>query len=196
MGRPSMAEERREQALRAFATCVARAGFAGTSLEDVAAEAGLARGHVRHYLGNRHDQVVALCEWISRADQAEFAEARQAPDGQERVDAVMGYLFDPPFYQPGEDLDVFLALFEEARRDDDLRKVFVDGYRDILDTTAGALHTARPDLPSGDPEKIAYLMLCAAIGNAHLAQMGFDTTRARGLGALCRRALRLLLGRA
>jgi AcrR family transcriptional regulator len=201
VGRRSLAAERRAQVISAFGRCVARAGFAGTSLENVADEAGLARGHVRHYLGNRHDQMMALADWVSTADRAEFARVTKAPDDRSRVDAVMHYLFDPSFYQPGEDLAVYLALFEEALRDDALRTMFVDSYNEILATTASALvgasRAARPGgepLAADDADGIAYLLLCAAVGNAHLAQTGVNPARADRLGAFCRRALAVLTG--
>jgi AcrR family transcriptional regulator len=199
VGRPSLAAERREQVLGAFARCVARAGFAGTSLEDIAEESGLARGHVRHYLGNRHDQMVALAEWVSTEDRAEFARVSEAPDDRSRVDAVMRYLFDPSFYEPCDDMAVFLALFEEALRDDALRDMFRDSYNDIVDTMARALvgasragePGARP-LSADDADGIAYLLLCAAVGNAHLSQTGISPARAGRLGTFCRKALALL----
>jgi AcrR family transcriptional regulator len=193
--------ERRAQVISAFRRCVARAGFAGTSLENVAEEAGLARGHVRHYLGNRHDQMVALAESVSTEDRAEFARAAQAPDDRSRVDAVMHYLFDPSFYQQGEDMAVYLALFEEALRDDALRQLFLDSYNEVLDTMASALVGAsRADRPGGEPlsadraDSVAYLLLCAAVGNAHLAQTGVSPARAARLGEFCRRALGVLTG--
>lgn len=39
---------------------------------------------------------------------------------------------------------------------------------------------------------IAYLLLCAAVGNAHLAQTGVSPAQAGRLGTFCRRALALL----
>jgi AcrR family transcriptional regulator len=199
VGRPSLAAERRAQVIGAFGRCVARAGFAGTSLENVAEEAGLARGHVRHYLGNRHDQVMALAEWVSSGDRAEFARAAEAADDRSRVDAVMRYLFDPSFYEPCADMAVFLALFEEALRDEALRTLFLDSYNEILVVMANALVGAsRADRPDGEPlsaddaDGIAYLLLCAAVGNAHLVQTGVSPARAHRHGGFCRRALALL----
>lgn len=192
MGRNSLAEERKAQILSAFARCVARSGFAGTSLESVAEEAKLARGHVRHYLGNRHDQVVALCEWVSTAGHEAFTEVRRIPDDAKRADAVMDYLFNPHFYEPSEGLAVFLALFEEARRDETLRAMFLDSYRDILNTMAGALAGADSSLSKKDATETAYLMLCAAVGNAHLSQSGIEPSRTRRVGTLARRVLKAL----
>lgn len=55
MGRPSVAAERRRQILEAAIRCIAAKGFAGTTLDGIAEEAGMARGHVRHFAGNRDD---------------------------------------------------------------------------------------------------------------------------------------------
>ncbi|OXM72891.1 TetR/AcrR family transcriptional regulator [Amycolatopsis thermalba] len=192
MGRSSLAAERKEQILSAFARCVARSGFARTSLEDVAAESGLARGHVRHYLGNRHDQVAALAEWINAPGREAFDRVRGIDDDRKRADGVLDYLFHPGFYGPSDELAVFLALFEEARRTEDLRKKFVDEYHDILDTLTGALMGGHA-LPKREASDIAYLMLCAAVGNAHLSETGVSPVRARRVGGLCRRVLRMLL---
>ncbi len=60
MGRPDLTEQRTEEILDAFERCVGRAGLAGTSLEEVAAEAGVKRSILRHYVGNRDDLIDAL----------------------------------------------------------------------------------------------------------------------------------------
>jgi AcrR family transcriptional regulator len=192
VGRPSLAIQRREQVLAAFARCIARSGFAGTSLENVADEAGLARGHVRHYLGNRRDQVYALCEWVNATDQEKFDEALGPVEPQARFDGLMHYLFDPSFYAPSEDLDVYLALFDEARRDDKLREIFRVGYSDMLDTMSRTLGDAHPQLGRADARALAYMLLCAAIGNGHLSQMDMKVSLARRLGATCRRVMDVL----
>lgn len=195
VGRPSRANERKAQILNAFARCVARAGFAGTSLADVAGEAQLARGHVRHYLGNRHEQVVALCEWVSTAGREAFGEVREIADPAERSEAILEHLFGARFFEPNEELGVFLALFEESRRDSELREMFATGYHDMLGALGGTLSEQHPDLPSERVDDIAYLMLCAAVGNAHLSQIGVDQNLAARLGNVCRQAVSLLVSK-
>lgn len=53
MGRPSVAAERREQILDATMTTIAEHGIHGTTLDRIADTAGMSRGHVRHFVGNR-----------------------------------------------------------------------------------------------------------------------------------------------
>ena len=77
-----------------------------------------------------------------------------------------------------------------------LRKLFLDSYNEIPETTAGALvGAARPGgepLSADEADGIAKLLLCAAVGNAHLSSTGISPARAGRLGAYCRKALALL----
>lgn len=64
MPRPSKKAERTEEILQAFERCVARYGLEGSSLERIAAEAGLQRSLVRHFVGNRDDLVLMLTDRV------------------------------------------------------------------------------------------------------------------------------------
>lgn len=80
MGRRSLAAERRQQVLEAASRCLARNGLAGTTLEKIAEESGLSRSHVRHYVGNRDDLLLALVDWVQERDDRAFAAAvEEAP---------------------------------------------------------------------------------------------------------------------
>ena len=94
---------------------------------------------------------------------------------------------------------MYLALFEEALRDAALRKLFLDSYNEIMDDTVAALVGAsRANRPDGEPlsadeaDGIAYLLLCAAVGNAHLSRPASAPPGPACLGAFCRRTLTLL----
>ena len=65
MGRPSLANVRREQILDALERCLARDGLVGTTLEAVAEEAGVRRPVIRHYFGNRDELVAAVMMVVS-----------------------------------------------------------------------------------------------------------------------------------
>lgn len=60
MPRPSLKDQRSEEILDAYLTCVARFGLEGATQERIAAEAGVKRPLLRHYLGNRDQMVAAL----------------------------------------------------------------------------------------------------------------------------------------
>lgn len=64
MPRPSLKDQRSAQILDAYLTCVARFGLEGATQERVAAEAGVKRPLLRHYLGNREEMLSALTAYV------------------------------------------------------------------------------------------------------------------------------------
>ena len=64
MPRPSLKDQRSEEILDAYLTCVARFGLEGATQERIAAEAGVKRPLLRHYLGNRDQMIAALNEHV------------------------------------------------------------------------------------------------------------------------------------
>jgi AcrR family transcriptional regulator len=73
-------EERRESILRAAAVAFARGGFAATSMEDVAAEAGVTRLIVYRHFDSKEELYRSVLESISQRLREEFV--RQADEGR------------------------------------------------------------------------------------------------------------------
>lgn len=94
MPRPSLKDERSQEILDAFLTCVARFGLEGATQERIAAEAGVKRTLLRHYLGNRDEMIRALMDYVV----AGFSETTDAlakvlgPDGD--LTMLIALLFD------------------------------------------------------------------------------------------------------
>ncbi|MCG7519947.1 TetR/AcrR family transcriptional regulator [Ruegeria sp. Ofav3-42] len=74
MPRPSLRTQRSEEILDAYMTCVARFGLEGATQERVAAEAGVKRPLLRHYLGNRDQMIVALSLYVANTFNNQTAE--------------------------------------------------------------------------------------------------------------------------
>lgn len=66
------AAERREDICRAALRVIARRGFAGTTLRDVAAEAGVAHGLLRHHFGGRDALLAAAFDLAVSEQLASF----------------------------------------------------------------------------------------------------------------------------
>ncbi|HEU4756055.1 MAG TPA: helix-turn-helix domain-containing protein, partial [Agromyces sp.] len=60
--------QRREQIIAATLRLVARDGFAGVTLRDVAAEVGVVHGLIRHYFATREQLVAAAFDAAVRAE--------------------------------------------------------------------------------------------------------------------------------
>jgi AcrR family transcriptional regulator len=114
-------DERRAQLLRAAATAFLAAGYAGTSLEDVAAEAGVTRMIIYRHFDSKRDLYREVL-----LDTRRRIEARVGPPeqfGPQSVhDLVLAARADP---------DGFRLLYRHARREPDFA-----GYVDELGVTA------------------------------------------------------------
>src|SRR5262249_32669590 len=125
--------ERREQILSAATRAFARAGFAATSLEDVAAEAGITRVILyRHFESKAHLYRAVLDRACAR-----LAEAVGTGDYD---DEAIPALVPAAAADPGG----FLLLFRHAAREPD--------FRDLADSlTAASAEVARQDLAKQIP---------------------------------------------
>src|SRR5215469_18291205 len=92
MGRPSLADTRRPQILRAFEDCVLKYGLEGSSLERIAQHAGVRRSLIRHYFGNKDDLAEALVAGIIERTIAESQDLANATGEQPGAEALAGYL--------------------------------------------------------------------------------------------------------
>ena len=102
--------ERREQILRAAARAFARAGFAATSLDDVAQEAGITRAILYRHFESKADLYRAVLDQAQRR----LAEATGAPAFTK--DSIDGLLD-----AAAEDPDGFRLLFQHAAREPEFR---------------------------------------------------------------------------
>ena len=102
VGRPSVVAERRGQILDAVEECVVRYGLTGTTMDRVAAEAGLTRSNLAHFVGNRDEIVDAALE-------------RSVTRFTEQMQTRVAHL--PPEEQLQGFLDGVLAGSDEARRE-------------------------------------------------------------------------------
>lgn len=78
--RPTLAPQREAEILRALEECIREVGIAGLTVQKVAERSGFSRGHVRHYLGNKADQLRALIDVYSDRYASTLEEqAREVP---------------------------------------------------------------------------------------------------------------------
>jgi AcrR family transcriptional regulator len=117
--------ERRDQILAAATRAFARAGFAGTGLDDVAAEAGISRVILYRHFDSKSDLYRAVLDHACSRLAAAVGEDEFTPGS---VDALLG--------AAAEDPDGFRLLFHHAAREPEFRAE-VDSLR------AGSVDIAR-----------------------------------------------------
>jgi TetR/AcrR family transcriptional regulator, transcriptional repressor of aconitase len=86
-------DERREQILAAARRCFLRAGFHGTSMQDLFAEAHLSSGAVYGYFASKDDVIVAIAEENMREIVA-MIQTVAADEPDRSVGAIMAGIFE------------------------------------------------------------------------------------------------------
>jgi AcrR family transcriptional regulator len=185
MGRPSLAAERRPQLLEAYADCLVRYGVEGTTLDRVAKQAGVTRGLVRHYLGNRDEVIRALGDWARDGYLAWFDEVAERSPGDEAqtfLDMVVSE-------QPARLVAVLDALFAEAGRDPYIAEVLRDVYEAFFRWTVQALGRAFPKADAGERRQVALALMSFGWADAGYDVIGFRPSRGRDYRAVTQRLL-------
>ena len=183
--RPSLETVRREQILDAFAGCLAARGLEGTTLEAVAAEAGVQRSAIRHFVGNRNDLVAAAVEHLTEKYRACYAVAlRDLPRGPRRGERLLDFLFLGAFVSslPLEGVAID-ALRAAASHDDQARSSLLGMYREFENHVFAELHKGHPRAPVAAVRGAAHSIVCLAEESASMQALGFPRSRARSARA-------------
>lgn len=170
-GRPSVARERRAQIFEAALACIRRDGIVGTTLEGIAREAGMSRGHVRHFAGNRDDIIVGAARHFY-ADESPTDAGRAAS-----VPEVLDHLFGSEFTRPDDDNRVVHRLIDASRTLPALAGVLVEAYGSMQTDIERAIAAEAPEGDASARDDVAYAVLCLALGNVFVAD--YDEASAR-----------------
>lgn len=176
MARPRVGEERREEILAAFETCVVRKGFAKTTLIDVAEQAGQPRSLVRYFIGNRADMVSALIDRLLERGEAQFRQLPSDGTAGQALDLVL----DTVFADYTTNI-VIMELWHLSMRDAQLRARLAALYERVISEVAALI---TDDETSGRDR--AFVAVSLAFGAAFFRHLGLaphapDTVRAAAL---------------
>jgi AcrR family transcriptional regulator len=157
VGRPSKAEERMAQILRAMAGVVAKDGLASATLARVAEAAGLQRTLVLHYFGSRSRLLQAFVDEAVAAYGTAMLRVGEDSTVNRRLDAM----FAPGAYRDRGDLVLWLELVALGARDgqvgERLRALWTQRWLPDLEQQ---LHAQYPSATNGDIQGAAYALAC------------------------------------
>lgn len=178
MGRKSLAAERREQILDAFANCLRQYGFEGTTLERVAAEAGVQRSIIRHYIGNRDDLITAAVDRIIAAYKAELADAIENLPQTQLIPELLNYLFCLDDDSELSDYDTLInALWATHERDPHTKSLLLSLYRAFENLIGDILTLSYPTSSETERRSVAYAVMCLANDTWSMVSLGFPASR-------------------
>ncbi len=157
--------DRRTRILDAAETCFVRSGFHRTTMQDVAAEAGMSAGNLYRYFPSK-DAIVA---GLSERDRGEVTESFAFMDEAGRdFMASFAELGRRHFEdEPREKAVLCLEIWCEATRNPSVAKLTADFSNDIVDRLTGLLDAAAASgniSPAMDTRTIATLICTIADG--------------------------------
>ena len=168
VGRPSLANERRSQISAAALRVLAEHGITGVTLERIAEEAGMARGHVRHFAGNRDAILAEAAEhfYFDGTGGASFLPAEVTT-----ITDALDYLFGEDFTKPGGDNDVVKGYLVAARTNSDIAAITHRAYRGAQHALEALVVAWEPGAAADDVTRVAYGILTIALGNVFMEEL-------------------------
>lgn len=172
MGRKNLTTERQALILDAMEHCIVKYGLQGTTLENVADEAGINRGLIHHYVGNRNDVVQMMVERLFEKYQQSFDTfAAMQPDSS-HADIVINYYFDTWLKLAPEDDAIILALFSESEREPQIQQVLRELYSRFENTIAKELAQFFPETKPERLHSVSYSLMLLAFSHAIMTWLG------------------------
>lgn len=156
MPRPSLKETRSREILDAFVRCIARHGVEGATQDRIAAEAGVKRTLLRHYLGNREAMIDRVITHVCDRFNLGTKELREALPEKNPARALVSWLFDPAMESDADDLLAFQALSHTCTHVPAHRDHLLASMNQFIRTVKCALDRTFPDSAPSIRESTAY----------------------------------------
>ncbi|MBT2588515.1 TetR/AcrR family transcriptional regulator [Arthrobacter sp. ISL-95] len=174
MVRPTVADKRRKQIIEAAMKTIAERGIARTSLDHIADAAGMSRGHVRHFVGNREDLLVETAKYFYAGEDG--APSIMPMDISSLNDAL-GYFFGGAFTESSDEDAIVLGLVEMARINPRIAAVLAEAHRATRARLLALVGEARPGASAEQCSWAAEGILTAAMGNVFINDFDRDLDR-------------------
>ena len=158
------ASDRRTRILDAAERCFVRAGFHRTTMQDVAAEAGMSPGNLYRYFSAKDLMVAGLAERDRAEMGRDFAKLAEAKDFIADVKALARKHFAE---EPREKSILCLQIWAEATRDAVFAAIAGDFERDVVGQLAALFGKAQGEgaiVPEVDPQALAVMVATLANG--------------------------------
>ena len=123
--------ERREEIAEAVLRVMRRGGLEQASVRNVAREAGLSMGSLRHYFASQSELVVFAFRTVIDRIGSRLAKLATEPDPRRRAERVLGELLPLDDERRAEN-EVWLAFTSRAMVDPALRALLEEGYDALL----------------------------------------------------------------
>lgn len=170
MPRAKLDDERIPQILDAFQRCVVKYGLAGSSLERVAREAGIARTLIHHYIGGRNDVLEMWLEQVTK----KYEITMQQPTVNSLDALFEQFHAEIQDTEPDERI-IQNELEAAATRDPEIREILSRRVQYFMELLANQLGTFYPQASPAQCTQAAYLLISLYQGHAVLRNTTVET---------------------
>jgi AcrR family transcriptional regulator len=175
MPRLSIKEQRAKEIVSAFERCIVRNGINGAQLEKIAAESGIQRPALRHFIGNREELIYELTKSIAQEYTQMLNTAGKLLDqvGSSPDDLLLLMFMQSRLTTP-ERIIVFVNLYSISHRYPYVKKLLTKWYLDYVDWVALQLGKFKPKASKRDLEKTAIALVSMSFNFASLAPLEIE----------------------
>jgi TetR/AcrR family transcriptional repressor of bet genes len=197
MARPSNTETRRSEILGGLRKVMARRGYVGASVAEIARAAGVTAGLVHYHFDDKREILLAFVDALAQeaGDRAERALARGGEDALGRLEAYIDAFLSRETDPDPEAVACWVAIAAEAIRDPRVKKAFsaaLAGTAGFLERlVADALTEARH--PTRDARAVAATLLATMQGYFLVSATAPDLIPRGSAADMTRRLARLLV---
>jgi TetR/AcrR family transcriptional repressor of bet genes len=177
MGRKDLTLERQDAILDAMERCIVKYGLQSTTLSNIASEAGINRGLIHHYIGNRDDVIQLMVERLLEKYQVSFKNYAAAQPESNHAEIVVGYYFDAWFELAPEDDALIMELLAESERDPHIRKLLLNLYNAFENMIARELSFLFPKTDTKKLHSVSYSLMLFAFSHATLTWLGLPQAK-------------------
>ena len=170
MARKSMVAERRAEISQGLYRCIAKRGYANTSVRDIAREAGLGLGLITHYFDSKDEILYTMTQSIFEKYQRNMLllfRQRQDKPPRERLRMGMDFFF-VKISGDRDLIKVFHELWNLSHHDRRLRNSLKTVYSQYRAEVAGAISESfgKAGESAGRAEALSAFLVSAAEGAA------------------------------
>jgi AcrR family transcriptional regulator len=174
--------ERRGQMIDAAIESLKDAGYAGTSIREIARRGGFNSALISYYFGGLHNLLLAALDHSSEIRMRRYSQAVEEASGLEELMAVARQIYREDV--EGGHLTIFSEMVAASLAHRELGPELVARAEPWLDFVEGAIRKAGGDSPLLQilpPREIAYGILCFYLGVNLMTQLDADTARVEAL---------------
>jgi AcrR family transcriptional regulator len=181
MGRKNLTQQRQEDILDAFETCLIKYGLEESTLERVAQEAGKSRNIIRHYIGNREDLITAFVERILSRIKKISTEILLNTPKQKLIPKVLDFLFEERTTNAPPDLGERMlgGMWHIREQSPKVQQALFNFYQEFEKILTDGLRELYPAISKKKCQEVAYSIICLAETNWVLGSVGVDVVHTR-----------------